>query len=147
MKITLDTSVLVRCHYRASGPARELLQLLTAPSLKLVLSEYIIEEVRRVLKYPRLQNLFALNDGEIDQYANELFTLAEIVRPAIPQRQILPDPHDDAVLLTAWAGQADVLCANDQHFYHPTAKAFCSRYGIVQLRDVELLALLRSRLQ
>lgn len=145
MKVTLDTSVLVRCHYRASGPARELFQHLASPSVKLVLSQYIIDEVARVLKYPRLRELFGLKDSEIDEYAKELFALAEIVQPASPKRQILPDPNDDDVLLTAWAGQVDFLCANDQHFYHPAAKVFCARYGIVQVRDLEFLALLRNQ--
>jgi putative PIN family toxin of toxin-antitoxin system len=119
------------------------MDLVSGGAFKLLLSQYLLDEVARTLRYPRLQARFGLSSVEIDEYVSRLHLLAEVVEPATALLPILPDPQDDPVLLTAWAGQADVLCSNDLHFYHPAAKAFCTRYRILRLTDLELLRLCR----
>jgi hypothetical protein len=51
---------------------------------------------------------------------------------------------NDPIVYTAVAGQADVICTIDRHFYHPNVLSFCGRQRILLMTDVELLHALRS---
>lgn len=55
MRITADTAILVRTNVKASGPARELLDTIHHSTAVLVLSPFLLREVERVLRYPRIQ--------------------------------------------------------------------------------------------
>jgi len=48
------------------------------------------------------------------------------------------------VVLTALAGQADILCTLDGDFYDPDVLSFCSRYGIRVMTDTDLIRLIRE---
>jgi predicted nucleic acid-binding protein len=85
-----------------------------------------------------------MSDGEIWAYLRDLESYAEIVEPAKGPPIVLKDANDDPVVYTAVAGQADILCTVDKHFYEPDVFAFCSRQGIQLMTDVELLHLLRQ---
>jgi predicted nucleic acid-binding protein len=62
MRIVLDTNVLARAAMRTSGLGRELLLRCTENPHVLVLSEFIISEVSRVLRYPRVRKSHGLSD-------------------------------------------------------------------------------------
>jgi hypothetical protein len=70
--------------------------------------------------------------------------MAEMVQPMVGDRIVRRDEADDPVVLTALAGEVDVLCTLDRHFYTPDVLSFCSRYGIRVMTDLELLGLLRA---
>jgi len=54
------------------------------------------------------------------------------------------DPKDDAVVLTAITGHADVIRTLDAPLHEPDVKAFCLQHGIRVLTEIELLAELRT---
>ena len=144
MRITLDTTVLIRTNAKATGSARELLTVIRKLGCRLVLSRFLLDEVQRVLGYPRIQAIYRLNDDEILEHVQSLETLADMVSPFDGPPLILKDPNDDPVVYTALAGQASILCTVDRHFYEPNVLSFCSRYGIQLMSDVELLQVLRA---
>jgi putative PIN family toxin of toxin-antitoxin system len=145
VRITLDSNVLVRAHNLASGPARELLRLLRDDlSHSLVLSAYILDEVARVLSYPRLQARYKLAPEDIERYTSDLEAVSTIVHPVVIEPVVLTDPDDDPVLYTALDGYAEVLCTLNTDFYRPNVLEFSERNGIRILTDVELLNELRS---
>jgi putative PIN family toxin of toxin-antitoxin system len=144
MRITLDTAILVRTNVKATGPAKELLKTIERSGSVLVLSAFLIREVGRVLKYPRIQSVYQLTDADIQEHIEYLESLGEIVAPAEGPPIVLKCPDDDPVVYTALAGAADVICTVDRHFYEPNVLQFCSRYGIRIMDDVELLRILRQ---
>src|ERR1035438_6648781 len=129
MRVTLDTAILVRTNVKATGPAKELLKTIERSGSVLVLSAFLIREVGRVLKYPRIQSVYRLTDADIQQHIEYLQSLGEIVVPAEGPPIILKCSDDDPVVYTALAGAADVICTVDRHFYEPNVLQFCSRYG------------------
>src|SRR6266851_514956 len=139
MRVAVDTAILIRANAKASGPAKELLQVIQRTGARLVLSPYVLDEIQRVLRYPRIQALYHLRDGDIWDYVHLLESISDIVEPAEGPPIVLKDPNDDPVIYTALAGQADVLCTVDKHFYEPNVLAFCSRNGIQLMTDIELL--------
>jgi putative PIN family toxin of toxin-antitoxin system len=143
MRITLDTAILVRTNAKAKGPARELLKVIQQQGARLVLSPFLLEEVQRVLRYPRMQAIYHLDADDILEHVQLLESLADLVIPAEGPSVVLKDPNDDPVVYTALAGQADILCTVDRHFYEPNVLSFCARHGIQLMTDVELLRALR----
>ena len=76
MRIVLDTNVLARAAMRTSGLARELLLHCTEDPHVLVLSEFLISEVSRVLRYARMRKAHGLGDEDIEEYLGHLIPYA-----------------------------------------------------------------------
>lgn len=140
MRLTLDANILVRANGRASGPARRLLDLVRSDSRHtLVLSRYILAEVRRTLHYHRLQAAFKLTELEIQEHVALLQQVATIIEPVIAEAIVRNDPEDDPVLYTAIQGRVDVLCSRDRDFFAPDVIVFCRERGVEIMDDVTLL--------
>lgn len=144
MRIVLDTTVLVRATEKSHGPARELLLNIVAKGHTLLLSNELLREVARVLRYPRLQKFYGLSEGSVYQFVRYLHEAAEIV--LLNPLLIIPirDVTDLFVLQTAIIGDADVLCTSDEDFYSPPASDFLKKAGVIVENDVLLLRRLRS---
>ena len=146
MRIVLDSNVLARAAKPGLGPAREILiRCLQEPNF-LLLSAFIVSELRRVLRYDRVRRMHGLNDEDIEQYVLEIQSGALIV--VLPTTSleaiVVHDPQDDPIVHTAVAGIADVLCTRDRHLHHGTVTEYCRIRGIEVMDDVELLAQLRA---
>jgi len=144
VRIVLDTTILVRTTERSHGPARDLLLQLIAGPHTLVLSNEILNELARVLRYPRLQEFYGLSEARIYDFLGFLREVAETV--TLNPLLIFPsrDANDIVVLQTAVLGDADVLCTKDEDFYGPPASEFLRKLGIAVMDDVSLLHRLRE---
>lgn len=138
MRIVLDTNVLVRAFVSACGPAAEVLRRATKAH-RLVLSPYLLDEVERVLAYPRLRKIARLEPADVERFLNLLIEAGELVYPAVDTPAPVSDPNDIAILHAAVAGRAQVLCTLDRHLFQPEVIAWCHDFGIWVERDVELL--------
>ena len=73
MRVVLDTNILVRAHAKASGPAREVFQLLAgSPEHTLIISPFLASELERVLNYPRVRAVSRLSDEEVAEVLEAL---------------------------------------------------------------------------
>jgi putative PIN family toxin of toxin-antitoxin system len=139
LRITLDSNVLVRAATSPSGPALRLLDEILR-SHTLILSRYILDEVERVMMYPRLRLRYQITAAIAARFAGTLAEASEMVEPVISEPVILSDPADDAVLYTAADGRAEVLCTlNAKHFAGPEALRFCQGRGIRVMNDLAVL--------
>jgi putative PIN family toxin of toxin-antitoxin system len=144
MRITLDANILVRANMRSHGPARELLEVIRSnKSHILILSRHILDEVKRTLRYPRLQEQYGLTQQDIEEHVELLRRASTVVETVIAHPVVRNDPEDDPVVYTAIDGHADVLCTRDTDFSTPEVIAFCRQRGIEIMTDVELLHALR----
>src|SRR5438128_1713408 len=105
----LDSTILVRANQRATGPARALLLELLDGGHGLVLSSTVLDEVERVLHYPRLLKRFALTETEITGFVAFLAGAAEIVEVDETIATPIRDPKDIHVVQTAIGGKADYI--------------------------------------
>jgi len=144
MRVVLDSNVLARAVRGGTGPAAELLGIVMVPPHTFILSPFLLSELSRVLRYPRMRKLHKLNDAELDTYVQSLQTAALVVNPLSAPSIVSADPDDDPIVATAVAGPAEVLCTLDRHLRTPAVRAYCAAHGIQILTDVELLQLLRS---
>ncbi len=145
MRIVFDTNVLARAHRRAQGPARRaLLDVITGSDI-LVLSQYLLQELGRVLAYPKLLKRSGLTLGDIAQYLEHLARASTLVDPVPVPNDLLRDRADEPVLGTALAGKAEVICTRDADFFDEKVERFSAMKGIRILTDIELLHLLGSQ--
>lgn len=128
LRVVLDTNVLLSgIAYPASVPGR----ILTAwrhGSVDVLLSAYILEELRRVL--PRLAHRHGLTATEIDDLVDALSIQAEIIEPLPDVEPELRDPADQPVLATLLSALetvgANYLITGDKDLL-----ALAQRYPIV----------------
>jgi len=146
MRVLLDTNVLVRATGRANSPARALfLRLLDAPHA-IVASHFLLDELRRVLRYPRVQRMHGLSPQEAEQFVRDLEASAEVVDVATaPSFRVPYDPDDDPIVAASVYGRVDVLCTLDRHLRRSEVVAYCAAFNTRVLTDVELLAELHTQ--
>jgi putative PIN family toxin of toxin-antitoxin system len=144
VRILLDTSILVRGHGTAKGLARELLISVVESDHILLLSNEMLYELARVLRYPRMLAVHGLSEKRIYDYVGFLRGAAEIVAPNPLMVTPIRDVNDTVVMQTAVIGEADVLCSNDRDFFEPPAEEYLRKAGIAVLDDISLMHQLRS---
>jgi putative PIN family toxin of toxin-antitoxin system len=105
----------------------------------LILSNEIIAEVTKVLRYPRLQALYSLTEADLLEYTQFLQSVSHIVILNPQFRAPLRDPTDLIVLQTAEQGEADILCTHDADFYDPVILSYCTARGIEVCHESTLL--------
>jgi predicted nucleic acid-binding protein len=93
MRITPDTGILVRMNVKATGPARRLLEIILAGPHELVLSEFLLQETERVLRYPRMQNLYKLAHVDIAEHIELLRARADLVSPVVYKPVVVAGPE------------------------------------------------------
>lgn len=144
MKIVLDTSILVRANEHSVGPARELLIGIIHSEHRLILSNEMLHELARVLRYPRLQKFYNLPESLIYDYIAFLRHSSEIVLLNPLVTAPIRDVNDVIVMQTAIIGEADILCTKDMDFFEKPAGEYLNKMGITVMDDTALMKRLRS---
>jgi len=145
MRVLLDTNLLVRAAISPNGLARELLRRIEQNEDHiLIVSSYLLTEVADVLSRSRIQARWPLSDDEIQSYCQYLARVGEEA-PVHALPLAISDPKDQGVVEAAVAGEANVICTSDVHFYESPAREFLAERGISVLKDKALLLLLESQ--
>jgi len=145
MRIVLDTNILVRAIATPDGPARALLREIRIRDHHLLISQFILDEIRRVLHYPRIQSRWPVSEDEIETFTNGLREVALLVNlDESEPLEVVQDPDDSPILQTAVVGNVDVICTLDRHLRTTEVESFVESRGIRILTDVELLKEIRS---
>jgi len=144
VRIILDTAILVRGHGASKGLARDLLIGIVESDHSLLLSNEMLYELARVLRYPRMMALHGLSEKRIYDYICFLREAAEIVVPNPLLVTPIRDVNYTVVMQTAVIGEADVLCSKDRDFFEPPAEEFLRKARIAVLDDISLMHRLRS---
>jgi len=106
-RVVLDTNVLVS-GLGWSGPPAAIVDAVTAGELTLLSSPALIAELRRVLNYPKLANVFANPDAIADLVAGASVQVLTSTR-----LQTVDDDSDNRVLEAALEGGADYVVSGD----------------------------------
>lgn len=128
LRVVLDTNVLLSgIAYPASVPGK-IMSAWRHGSIEVLLSVYILEELRRVL--PRLVSRHGLTSAEIEDLVDALSLQAEVIDPLPSADSALRDINDQPVLGTLLAAlkssNADYLITGDKDLL-----VLAERYPIV----------------
>jgi putative PIN family toxin of toxin-antitoxin system len=140
LRVVLDTNVLLSgIAYPASVPGK-ILAAWRHGSVDVLLSAYILEELRRVL--PRLAHRHGLTLAEIDDLVDVLSIQAEVIEPLPGAEPDLRDVDDQPVLGTLLAalktsrvdylitGDKDLLAMSDRYPIVDPAKFWATHAGL-----------------
>lgn len=146
MRVILDSNILARAVYSVGGPAEEVFQRLTVPPHVLIISDFLLTELHRILHYPRLKLIHGFDDEKIVQIISIVKTAAACikVRPEDIVRVVPFDSDDDNIVAATVSAGADILCTRNRHFYNEAVITYCRRFAVEIMDDVELLARMRQ---
>jgi putative PIN family toxin of toxin-antitoxin system len=115
IKVVLDANVLVSGLISHEGPPGRILDAWMAGQFQLFVSPQILEELRRVLCYPRIQERLA--SEQVSGLLEKLGQDAELVDGTLKLDVLTRDPSDNVYLACAIEARADYLVTgNSNHF-------------------------------
>lgn len=115
LKAVIDVNLFVSAVISKKGNPAKLLQLWRDRAFLTVISEQMIEEFERVLRYPRVRNKYNLKDEDIGLAVGAIRKFAIVLPDLIKLDVIKEDPDDNKVLACALAAQADYIVSGDSH--------------------------------
>lgn len=128
LRVVLDTNVLLSGIAYPASVSGKILAAWRHGSVQVIVSAYILEELRRVL--PRLAHRHGLGAAEIEDLVDILSIQADVVEPTADPEPELRDEDDQPVLGTlvsaARTAGADYLITGDKDLL-----ALAHRYPIV----------------
>lgn len=111
IRAVLDTNAIIS-GIGWSGPPRAILDSAIAGDFVLLISPALLEEIRRVLTYPRLR---VLPQARVDEVVALLPLISHIVEPEERVNIVPKDPSDNRVLECALSGEASHIVSGDEH--------------------------------
>lgn len=116
VRIVLDANVIISALIRPqSAPGRILRTTVEDRTVRLVTSALLLEELRAVLEYPRLQRYLKMSRQDKEEFVILLEQVADPINiDDFPALGICRDPDDEPYLQTALAGRADYIVSGDQ---------------------------------
>jgi uncharacterized protein len=112
-RVVLDTNVFVPGLLLPESITGKILKAWRGASFDLVLSEPLLEEIRRVLGYRKIRKRLRWDDQQIGRYTLLLRFFADVVDVTQAKESISTDPKDAPVLATFLVGKADYLVSGD----------------------------------
>ncbi len=106
-RVVLDSNIFISAFATPRGVAGRLIDYFEEYLFDIILSQYILAEVGRVLR-----DKLRLNESFIARHLHEFATSSKIVDP-LPVEEATIDPNDYPILGTALAGDADALVTDD----------------------------------
>src|SRR5258708_27986560 len=99
----------------------------------------MLVDLARVLRYPRMQDRYALTEAQIYEYIQFLRASSEIISVDRTLNVPVRDTKDIVVLQTAITGEAEIICTLDTVFYYPVTLALFANWWIAVCPDVDLI--------
>lgn len=114
IRAVLDANVLVSAVLSPAGIPGQILDEWRAERFALLVSALILEEIARVLNYPRIARLHRWPPGKVQEFVAE-FAYAAVLTPGeMTLNVIRSDPDDNRYLECAVEGDADYVVSGDQ---------------------------------
>jgi putative PIN family toxin of toxin-antitoxin system len=115
MKVVLDANIYVSSLISTQGNPKRIFERWDQNQFDVLVSASIIDEIGRVLRYPRIVKRHGQDAGTIQRFLELLSSQALIVEPAIVLDVIKEDESDNRYLECAVEGKARYIISGDKH--------------------------------
>jgi len=115
IRAVLDANVVVSGVLSGKGYPGRILAAWRDEQFHLVISEAILEEIGRVLRYPRIATRHQWNDAQLRVFIEDLTHVAILTPGELTLSAIAEDPSDNRYLECAVEGDADYIVSGDHH--------------------------------
>lgn len=121
MKVVFDANVIVSAFISSRGAPRQIVDQWRAEVFEHLTSEAILQEVGRVLRYPKIATLHRLTETELREFLTLLREESTFVATT-ETLAVSPDESDNRYLECAVAGGADYLVTGDKRHLLPLSE-------------------------
>jgi len=115
IRVVLDANVFVGAVLSPGGFPADILRAWRDERFHLVMSPAILEEIDRVLRYPKIRRRHRWQAEHLRLFIEDLARLAILTPGELQLNVIAEDPSDNRYLECAIEGDADYLVSGDQH--------------------------------
>lgn len=116
IRAVLDANVFVSAVLSPTGiPGKIVSVWRHGEQIELVLSEAILKEIDRVLRYPRIVKRHRWPEAQVRAFIEDLARLAILTPGSRTPAVIAQDPPDNRYIECAVEGEADYIVSGDQH--------------------------------
>ena len=129
IRAVLDRNVIVSGILSKKGVPGRILRAWFDDQFHLVTSRAILEELRRVLRYPKISRRHGWSDAQVLEFVEDVTSLAILVPGELSLAVVTEDPSDDRYLECAVEGEAGYVVSGDRHLV-----------GLAQYEGVEILS-------
>ena len=96
----VDTNILIRAVLKPTSSDGKVYRMFLAGSIYLYFSEEQLQEIERVLNYPRIKNKYQVTDDTISTFINTIFTYGRLIYPSASV-ELCRDQDDNKLLSVA----------------------------------------------
>ena len=114
-KIVLDTNVLVSALINPHGKPAQIINYVFENKIRLFTSPSIMEELERVLSYPKLMKRHGLDSEELKEFISDLLSIMSLIEEEKIIEVIMEDPSDNKYLSCAIDAKVDFIISGDIH--------------------------------
>ena len=116
VRSVLDANVYVSALIQPDGtPGRLIERFLRDKAFEVVVSPAVVDEVLRVLTYPKVRRLTRAGAAP-EVWFEDIVVLADMVEGELRVSGVCHDPDDDKYIATALEGRAAYIVTGDQQF-------------------------------
>lgn len=115
MRVVLDTNILISAFISAKAAPAQVFDLWQEGQLEIVTSQAALDELSRVLTYPRIRSRLRYSDEQILRFLQLLREYAVFLEELPVVKTIVADPDDDKFLALAEASNASYVISGDDH--------------------------------
>jgi uncharacterized protein len=126
MRVVLDTNVLISGLMFPKSVPGTIVRTWRDAGFELVMCREQLEEIARVLAYPKIVSIMKWDATIIARFVKQLYLRSEVLNITDTEVDVPGDPHDDPILAMLVAGHADCVVSGDGHL-----PALRDRYRIV----------------
>jgi putative PIN family toxin of toxin-antitoxin system len=113
LRAVLDANVFISSAIRPEGPPGAIIErFLRHGAFELVLSQAIVDEVLRALKYPKIRKYLS-QAFDTERWFEDIVVLSYFVAGKYGITPVSKDPDDDKYIAAALEGRADFIVAGD----------------------------------
>jgi putative PIN family toxin of toxin-antitoxin system len=111
ISIVADTNVFISAILAPYGNEYKLLRLAQQGKIRLISSELILQELKKVLHYDK----FDFTEEEIAEYLFWARSISHLVNPNVSLQVVKDDPSDNKILEAAVSAKVNYLVSGDNH--------------------------------
>lgn len=115
MNIVLDANIYVSSLINTQGNPKRIVERWEQNQFDVLVSTSIIDEIGRVLRYPRIVKRHRQDEGSIQRFLELLSRQAVMVEPTVVLDVIREDQSDNRYLECAVEGKAQYIISGDKH--------------------------------
>lgn len=116
IRAVFDTNVFISALFNPKRPPAQVLELALQGKIRLIVSPQLVEEIERVLTYPKVKKLLKKRQtttGEVVEAIAKILKVAVLTPGDLTIEAVPDDPADDMVLACALEGKADFIISGD----------------------------------